>query len=114
MADSSLPRRDAKLLLERLQQTLTDVGLDYKRIVDEFGQVRASEQRAQGKTFKLVDHIRGLILSLLSNQRPWGPIARNIDHIAGTFLITVRMRSRPLIRANSRSKYARSSAATGR
>jgi hypothetical protein len=85
MAGSSLPRRDAKLLLERLQQTLTAVGCDYKRIVDEFGQVRASEQRAQGKTFQLADHIRGLILSLLSNQRRWGPIAQNLDRIDRIF-----------------------------
>ena len=85
MAGCSLPRRDARLLLEKLQQTLTAVGLDYKGIVDDFGQVRASEQRAHGKTFEFADHVRGLILSLLSNQRSWGPIARNLHHIAGIF-----------------------------
>jgi hypothetical protein len=85
MDGSSLPRPDAKQLLEGLQQTLAAVGCDYKRIVDEFGQVRASEQRAQGKTFQLADHVRGLILSLLSNQRQWGPTAQNLDRIDRIF-----------------------------
>jgi hypothetical protein len=73
-------------LLRALERTLADVGLDVPRIINEFGQVHASEDRARGKTFTLRDHVRGLVLSLLSNQRPWGPIAQNLTSIDRVFL----------------------------
>jgi hypothetical protein len=76
---------DPKKLLSGLQQTLAAQGVDHQTVIAEFGQVRASEQRLQGKQFDLIDHTRGLILSLLSNQRPWGPIARKLDSIARIF-----------------------------
>jgi hypothetical protein len=76
---------DPTLFVLRLKQTLSDEGIDYQRVIDEFGQVRASEERERGKEFSLRDHVRGLILSLLSNQRPWGPIARNMDRITTIF-----------------------------
>ena len=73
-------------LLSMLKATLTSQGIDVDAVVAEFGQVRASEERTHGKQFTLREHVRGLILSLLSNQRPWGPIARNLSQIEAVFL----------------------------
>ena len=55
-------------------------------MIADFGQVEASEKRRRGQRFALRDHVRGLILAQLSNNRPWGPIARNRDKIDRIFL----------------------------
>lgn len=68
-----------------LRQTLVNQGCGYERIIEEFGQVRASQDREGGRQFTLRDHIRGLVLALLSNQRPWGPIAGNLSRIEQIF-----------------------------
>lgn len=80
-----IQKPNPKEFIKRLQQSLNNSGIDYTHIIDEFGQVKASEDRISGKQFILQDHIQGLILSLLSNQRPWGPIAQNITHIGTIF-----------------------------
>jgi len=72
-------------LIERIQKTLNRVNCDYNRIIDEFGQVAASERRERGEPFNLNDHVKGLILAMLSNQRPWGPIAQNLHRINAIF-----------------------------
>lgn len=66
---------DPNQFIELLKKSMIDRGIDYELIIKEFGQVRASEERAAGKEFGLRDHVRGLVLALLSCQRPWGPIA---------------------------------------
>lgn len=43
------------------------------------------QQRAEGKTFSMSEHIRGMIYSLLSNNRPWDGIEENIDRIDEIF-----------------------------
>ena len=43
------------------------------------------EQRASGKHFSMSEHIRGLIYSLLSNNRPWKQIEANIEKIDEIF-----------------------------
>lgn len=43
------------------------------------------EERVRGKEFSMNDHIRGLIYSLLSNNRPWEQIEANIDKIDDIF-----------------------------
>ncbi len=73
-------------LLVGLQATLKGQGVDYEGIVESFGQVRASEERAAGRVFGLRDHVRGLILAQLSNQRPWKPIADNLGALEELFL----------------------------
>ena len=75
---SRMPAPEPHRLLSALKATLTSQGIDIDVVVAEFGQVRASEERARGKQFTLREHVRGLVLSLLSNQRPWGPIARSL------------------------------------
>lgn len=76
---------DARQLLVLLQETLANQSIQYERIIEEFGQVRASEDRQGGQAFSLALHVRGLVLALLSNQRPWGPIAANLPRIEGAF-----------------------------
>lgn len=80
-----MPAPEPHRLLATLQQTLAAQGIDYARGVAEFGQAAASEARFQGKRFTPADHLRGLIHSLLSSQRQWGPVARNLDHIHTIF-----------------------------
>jgi len=72
-------------LLAILEKTLSAAGIDVADVIVQLGQVQASEDRAQGKLFSLREHLRGLVLSLLSNQRPWEPIARNRDQIGAIF-----------------------------
>ena len=43
------------------------------------------QRRKKGKEFTLSDHIKGLIYSLLSNQRPWKSIVANMDKIENIF-----------------------------
>ncbi len=43
------------------------------------------EERANGKHFSMSEHIRGLIYSLLSNNRPWQRIEANIEKIDEIF-----------------------------
>ena len=43
------------------------------------------EQRAKGKHFSTNEHIRALVYSMLSNNRPWEPIEKNIDAIDTIF-----------------------------
>lgn len=43
------------------------------------------QRRKMGKKFTLSDHIKGLIYSLLSNQRPWKSIVANMDKIENIF-----------------------------
>ncbi len=43
------------------------------------------DERASGKHFSMNDHIRGLIYSLLSNNRPWQQIEANIERIDQIF-----------------------------
>jgi len=73
-------------VLEQIKATLARRWKDYEAVIQEFGQVEAYERRARGDCFSLRDHVRGLLLSQLSNNRPWGPIARNRERIDQIFL----------------------------
>jgi endonuclease III len=81
-----MPPPSARDLLLGLQSTLKARGVDYEQIIKDLGQVEASEARESGRQFTLRDHLRGLLLSLLSNQRPWKPIADNLEPIRKVFL----------------------------
>jgi endonuclease III len=72
-------------LLRLLQDSLTAQQVDYERVIERFGQVRTSDDRARGKEFAFRDHVRGLVLSLLSNQRPWRRIEENLERIECIF-----------------------------
>ncbi len=72
-------------VVDQIRDTLRCHGVDYQGILDEFGQVRAYEELRQGRPFSRKDHVRGLVLSQLSNQRPWGPIAANLNQLEQIF-----------------------------
>lgn len=76
----------AAQLVEGLKEGLVRRGVDFERVIDDLGQVAASERRAQGAVFSFPDHLRGLVLSLLSTQRPWRPIAEHRGCIEEIFL----------------------------
>jgi hypothetical protein len=71
--------------LSKLQETLSNNKFDYSSFIDELGQVKACEKRRNKIEFTFEDHLQGLILSLLSNQRPWKKIAENINAIRKIF-----------------------------
>jgi hypothetical protein len=72
-------------VLAEIRETLQLHGVNAQGIIEEFGQVRAYEERKAGREFSLNDHVRGMILAQLSNQRPWGPIAANLSKIDRIF-----------------------------
>ncbi|WP_209444251.1 hypothetical protein [Paenibacillus ihuae] len=76
---------NSKELIQRMEATLKNIGYDLDRAINELGQVNRSERRDQGESFSRDEHIKGLILSFLSNQRPWGPIVENMDKITEIF-----------------------------
>lgn len=72
-------------LISKVQETLRRLKINYDKEIESFGQVSASERRQRGEKFSINDHLKGLILSMLGNQRPWGPIAANMGKINGIF-----------------------------
>lgn len=68
-----------------IKQTLKKEGFNYDQIIDDLGQIKAFEKRQRGDKFILNDHIKGLILALLSNQRIWRQIAENLDVLSEIF-----------------------------
>jgi len=73
-------------LLQGLQDTLTKCEIDYKKEIEELGQVALAEERANGRIFDLKEHISALLASQLSSQRPWKPIAENERGLQEIFL----------------------------
>lgn len=72
-------------VVHKVEEALATVHQDYERDIAAMGQVAASKRREEGCPFNLNDHLRGLILSMLSSQRPWRPIAENLDEIEKIF-----------------------------
>jgi endonuclease III len=59
--------------------------VDFEKVIIDLGQVDAVNRRAEGYLFSIDDHIGAMILSMLSNQRPWEPIARNMGKLEEIF-----------------------------
>jgi len=72
-------------LVNKMEATLRKIGYDLEQAIHDLGQVSKSERRDRGESFSTDEHLKGLILAMLSNQRPWGPIAKNMDKIADIF-----------------------------
>jgi hypothetical protein len=73
-------------LVNKMELTLSNIGYDLNKTINDLGQVSTSERRERGETFSIDEHIKGMILAMLSNQRPWGPIVQNMDRITVIFL----------------------------
>jgi len=50
-----------------------------------FGQVEAVRRREAGELFSTRDHLRGMVLAMLSANRPWKPIAKNLGRLEEIF-----------------------------
>ena len=59
----------------QIQYTLSEFLKDYPKLDTSI--LDAVETRKNGKSFSIKEHIRGMIFSLLSNQRDWGAIYEN-------------------------------------
>jgi hypothetical protein len=72
---------EASKIIRGIQDTLSINHVNYQGLIDELGQARLCDERKNGKAFGINDHLRGLILAMLSNNRPWKPIAENLSNI---------------------------------
>ena len=75
----------ASQLVKLIETTLEKNNINYLDYITQFGQVQAVKDRENGKEFPFNEHIRGLILSKLSSQRPWKQIADNLENIRNIF-----------------------------
>ena len=61
----------------------------YKSVADSLEwQREQAKRRRNGEPFTIRDHIRGMVYAILSNQRDWSDVARNIspvDKLANIF-----------------------------
>lgn len=72
---------DSKQFIKDLENTLKE-NSNYEDLL--FDTEIYTKRRLEGGVFSFKDHIKGMIYSMLSNQRPWKPISdnlRNIDKI---------------------------------
>jgi uncharacterized protein YdcH (DUF465 family) len=77
---------DPQTIIEKLKSTLTKNSVDFEKIIKELGQEEAANKRLNGHQFTLDDHVKGMIHAMLSNNRPWEPIANNMDNLNEIFL----------------------------
>lgn len=68
-------------IIKQIENMLEERNIEFEKM-QHLAWIR---QRAEGKKFSMSEHIRGLIYSLLSNNRPWEPIERNIELIDEIF-----------------------------
>jgi len=80
-----IDKQYAVAFVRGIKKTLTGLSVDYDKVIDSYGQVAACIRRDAGYSFKLKEHIRGLILAQLSNQRSWQLVAHNIHKIDRIF-----------------------------
>lgn len=52
---------------------------------EDFDAFEAIDDRVKGKTFSNEEHLKGIVFSLLSSQRPWAPILQNKDNLCAIF-----------------------------
>lgn len=76
---------DPKIIVKGVKSTLNKNGIDFETIINNLGQVEASKKRIKGVQFTINDHLRALILAMLSVQRPWKPIMENMAKIDEIF-----------------------------
>ena len=77
--------KDPKIIVEGVKSTLENNAIDFETIINNLGQVEASKKRNDRIQFTINDHLRALILAMLSVQRPWKPIMENMDKIDEIF-----------------------------
>lgn len=73
------------ILLNEVKNTFDTINYDYETEIMSFQHIKNIELRNKGKKFTFEEHLSGVIFSLLSNQRPWGPIEANRKQIVKIF-----------------------------
>ncbi len=68
-------------LIRLIKITLDKSHVDYEGMIKTMGQTKTCKDRISQKVFPLKEHVRALVLSLLSSQRPWTTIAARSDDI---------------------------------
>lgn len=74
-------RVNPPLILEKLKLTLQNNDIDFEDIINKLGQVEAANKRENGEKFTIEDHLKALILSMLSSQRQWKYIMEKLEQI---------------------------------
>ena len=77
----SIPMKDSLTILTKIESMLQERHISF----DNLTHLEWIQQRAEGKSFSMSEHIRGMIYSLLSNNRPWEQIEENIERIDKIF-----------------------------
>lgn len=73
--------KDSLTILTKIESMLQERHISF----DNLTHLEWIQQRAEGKSFSMSEHIRGMIYSLLSNNRPWEQIEENIERIDKIF-----------------------------
>ncbi len=73
-------KNNAKVLIEQIRETYELTGRNLECDICELAQVAAFEKRNSGKEFTFSEHLQGVILAQLSNQRVWRGISRNLNN----------------------------------
>lgn len=73
-------------IIGQIQETLSDAGVDYCAHIRDFRQLCHMKKRKRAEKFDMRAHVKGLLYSQLSNQRPWGHIEENLAKIDKIFM----------------------------
>jgi endonuclease III len=74
-----------KIQYDLILKTLLKEGIDTEYLIKNNIALQNFQRRQENYPFNLNEHIKGLVYSLLSNQRPWKKIAENLDYINEVF-----------------------------
>lgn len=72
-------------IIEKLKATLDRNFVNYKGMMEELSQVETVPKKPEVH-LTLKDHVKGMIHAMLSNNRPWAPIEKNMNNIDNIFL----------------------------
>lgn len=79
-------RKEWVQLIKAMESTLKNkFKVDVVAEIEALGQVELAKSRENGKAFTFSEHLRGLVLSLLSSVQDWSRIEKNMDYINGIF-----------------------------
>lgn len=79
--ERSVPMQNSHDILSEIETMLHERHISF----DNLTHLEWIQQRSEGKCFSMSEHIRALIYSQLSNNRPWMQIEANIDRIDEIF-----------------------------
>lgn len=72
-------------IFESLKLTLKNNNIDFEKIIDDLGQVKAVENRDEKRELSFNEHLKAFIYSMLSNRRKWTDIINKKSQINKIF-----------------------------